>query len=102
MKFDKGHAKLGGKIKGTPNKATRDQRELITAIIDKNIDRIQSWIEEVAETDPKRAFDMVLGLMEFSLPKLKSVELTGSDGKDLFQPTIIVQSEQAKRDLEKL
>lgn len=31
-----------------------------------------------------------------------SLELTGKDGKDLFQPNIIVQSDQAKEDLKKL
>lgn len=89
MKFDKGHKKVGGKEKGTPNKATKDQRELITKIIDNNIENIQDWIDEVASTDKKRAFDMVKDLMEFSIPKLKSIELTGAEGKDL---TIIVQA----------
>lgn len=74
MKFDKGHSKVGGKTKGTPNKATRDQRELITALIEKNTEKIQKWIDKVEIQDPKRAFDMVLGLMEFSIPKLKAID----------------------------
>lgn len=74
MAAPKGHERYGGKTKGTPNKVTKDQRELITAIIEKNTDKIQGWIEKVEQTDPKRAFDMVIGLMEFSLPKLKAID----------------------------
>jgi hypothetical protein len=71
MHFAKGNK---GKPKGAVNKSTKDQRELITQIIDNNIENIQAWIDEVGKSDKKRAFDMVKDLMEFSIPKLKAID----------------------------
>ena len=72
VKGKSGNAK--GKPSGAVNRSTKDQREIITQIIDNNIENIQSWIEEVARQDKRRAFDMVKDLMEFSIPKLKAID----------------------------
>lgn len=83
MPFVKGKIKTGGKKKGTPNQVTKDQRERAALIIDNNIDRMQGWIDKVAAENPERAYKMLLDMFEFSLPKLKAIELSGPGGKDL-------------------
>lgn len=64
-----------GRGKGTLNKVTRDKRELISEILDNHIDKLDEIIEDTAITDPHRAFKMILDLLEFSIPKVKSVDL---------------------------
>ena len=103
MPFKKGQTtNPTGRPKGAISKVTKDQRDRAALIIDNNIDKMQGWIDAVAIENPERAYKMVLDMFEFSLPKLKAVEVTGKDGKDLFQPNITVQTEQGKKDLEKL
>jgi hypothetical protein len=34
MAFEKGHQKIGGKVKGTPNKLTRTVKETVLAVFD--------------------------------------------------------------------
>ena len=34
MGFEKGHQKIGGKVKGTPNKLTRTVKETVLAVFD--------------------------------------------------------------------
>lgn len=41
-----------------------------------NIENVQKWLEEVANVSPKTAIQLYLELLEFSVPKLKAVEVT--------------------------
>jgi hypothetical protein len=72
MDIDK--KKTGGRKAGTPNKVTTRTREAFEKLIDGNIDNLQEWLERIAESDPKAAFEIVLKLGEFVLPKLARVE----------------------------
>jgi hypothetical protein len=69
-----------GRPPGSPNKATARSREAIATFLDGNLDRLQGWLDEIAEKDPKAAFGCLTDLMEFSVPKLARVEHTGEDG----------------------
>lgn len=90
MPFKKGKSgNVKGKPKGSISKVTKDQRERAALIIDNNIEKMQGWIDKVAAENPERAYKMVLDMFEFSLPKLKAIELSGPGGKDL---TFIVQA----------
>ena len=71
-----------GRPKGSVNKATGQARELLALIVDNNMPKVQSWIDEVALEDKKEAFKMLAVLLEFAMPKLARVDatLTGADG----------------------
>jgi len=85
--------KSGGRVSGTPNKATSDARQAIASFVDGNAHRLTSWLDQVAEgiTDeegmyivqpnPAKAFDMFQSVVEYHIPKLARTELTGSDTK---------------------
>lgn len=80
MARKKGSPKLGGREKGTPNKVTKEARELIQQAIDlptfkRRLNKIKSDAQYCA---------IVLKLMEFVLPKMKSVEITGDKDKPLI------------------
>lgn len=81
MGAPKGHVKAGGRVKGTPNKATVLAREAITLFIDGNSARLEDWLLKIEKKHgPKAAFDCFVSLVEFSVPKLARTEHTGPGG----------------------
>ena len=77
--FEKGHPRLpgAGRQKGRPNNATRNAREAIARLVEGNIDRLQGWLDEVAEEEGAlAALRCLLDLLEYHIPKLTRAELT--------------------------
>jgi hypothetical protein len=73
--------KTGGRQAGTPNKATTQAREAIARFVDANADRLQEWLDQIAEEDgPRAAFNCFTDLVEYHVPKLARNELTGEGG----------------------
>ena len=71
----------GGSRKGIPNKSTAQAREAIALFVDVNADRLQGWLDQIAEDKgPQAAFDCFTSLLEYHVPKLARHELTGQDG----------------------
>lgn len=79
-------AKYGGRVAGTPNKATKQFRDTVTALLDKNAANVDLWLQQVAEgigdakPDPAKALDLMAKLAEFAAPKLGRVEHVGDGG----------------------
>lgn len=66
-----------GRVKGVPNKSTKNAREAIARFIDGNADRLQEWLDEIATTDgPKAAFTCFSDILEYHVPKLARTEVT--------------------------
>ena len=82
----KGSAKVGGRVAGTPNKATVEFRQTVTALLSDNAANVAIWLAQVAEghgdvkADPAKALDLIARLAEFAAPKLNRTEHTGMDG----------------------
>ena len=70
----------GGSRKGCPNKATKAAREVIQRVLDDNAGNAKTWLQQVAAKDPKGALLCYIALLEFGVPKLQRVELTGKNG----------------------
>lgn len=77
--------KSAGRPKGVPNKTTTQIREAYQMLVEKNIDNIDLWINQIAEKDPKGAVDIIIKLSEYVLPRLARQELVGKDNEDLFK-----------------
>ena len=83
--------KSGGRVAGTPNKATADARQAIGSFVDGNAHRLTSWLDKVAEgvqdsegnfivpPNPAKAFDMFQSVVEYHVPKLARMEVSGND-----------------------
>lgn len=93
-----------GRAPGVPNKATRDARLAIAAFVDNNADRMQEWLDKVAQgvprvdgdgnqrydddgeplwlvpPNPEKAFAMLRDVVEYHVPKLARSEMTGANG----------------------
>jgi hypothetical protein len=98
--------------KGVPNKATREARQAIGMFVDKNADRLQEWLDEVAhglprrdkdglvvldkngqivwvrEPNPERAFTLFQSVVEYHVPKLARQEISGPGGEGLVVQVI--------------
>lgn len=77
-----------GKPAGAVNKSTADARAAIAAFVDNNAERLQGWLDQIAEKDPQKAFDSVMAVCEYHIPKLQRKELTGKDGDKLIPDKI--------------
>ena len=86
MARPKGSPKLGGRVAGTPNKATVEFRETVTALLSDNAANVAVWLSQVAEghgdtkADPAKALDLMAKLAEYAAPKLNRTEHVGKDG----------------------
>lgn len=63
-------SKTGGREFGTPNKVTNEIKQSFQLIIEKNIDNFDTWLNDIAKENPAKAFDIILKLSEFVVPKI--------------------------------
>lgn len=70
-----------GRPKGVPNKATANAREAIARFVDANSEKLQGWLDEIAETQgPMAAFRCWADVVEYHIPKLARTEHVGDGG----------------------
>lgn len=80
-----------GRKPGVPNKATANAREAIARLIDGNADRLQGWLDQIAEEQgPEKAVRCFTDLLEYHVPKLARTEVTGKDGEPQQHQVAIV------------
>jgi hypothetical protein len=76
----KGSPKTGGRVAGTPNKATGIARIAFANFVDNNADKLQGWLDDIATNEklgPKVAFDCLMQVAEFHVPKLSRMDHVG-------------------------
>ena len=70
MPFEKGQSgNPSGRPKGSKNRSTTEMREALACLVNKNIEKLDGWLDQIAQDDPKSAFDCVMKLAEYNLPK---------------------------------
>lgn len=78
----------GGSRKGVPNKTTVEARQAIAAFVDNNAERLQDWLDQVAEgvkvgeeyvvaPNPEKAFSLFQSVIEYHVPKLGRTIVAG-------------------------
>ena len=70
-KFKKGRPKTGGRKAGTPNKITKEKREIIAKFIDDKWDEFQSAFDDLK---PEQKCNVMVSLLPFAFPKLAQVD----------------------------
>lgn len=74
-----------GRPKGVPNKVTARAREAMAEFVEGNADRLQEWLDQIAETEgPLAAFRCFADVLEYHVPKLARTEVTGADRQPLI------------------
>jgi len=73
-----------GRKKGSMNKYNKQIKEAFGMLLEDNLDNLSLWLADIAADDPKAALDIMMRMSERFVPKLRSTEITGADGEDLF------------------
>lgn len=63
-----------GRPKGTANKSTDLARTAVAKFVNNNTERLQGWLDQIAEDSPEKAFNCVKDLLEYHVPKLQRTE----------------------------
>ena len=77
-KFEKGHTLAKGRPPGALNRTTEQMRLTINRAVNNTLNTIQSDLEELKKTDPVKALELSMKLMEYAMPKMRSIDLKGS------------------------
>ena len=77
MAFETGHQKVGGRKKGTPNKLTKEMRDVLKGVVADEIDTLGQRLEEL---EPKDRLEVFIKLLPFVLPKTQSIAHTKGEG----------------------
>ena len=88
MAFDSKTAAAAGKRssrKGKPNRTTSELREMIMALLERNVTQIQKDLEAL---EPKERVNAWLKLLEFQLPKPRETDPIG-EGPKTNVPVIV-------------
>lgn len=89
-KFEKGLPRAigAGRRSGTPNKATSEFKEAVADLITLNQSKLQTWLDDVAKDDPAKAFDLLIKMMEFVIPKLSRTEYKDPEREAVTQVNV--------------
>jgi len=67
-KFKKGQSgNRNGRPKGTPNKSTKETRELLQKVFDNEIEQVPSLLKQIK--NPKDRLDILIKILPYILPK---------------------------------
>ena len=92
MPFEKGHKKIGGRKKGTPNKATREWNELTEAI---TTDHAERFNDILSGMNDERFIDTYIKVLEYFKPKQNRVDNVSSDGSMTPQKELTESEKQS-------
>ena len=71
--------KTGGRIKGTPNKLTKELRSVLKNIICKELELLDQQLDQL---EPKQRVELLIKLMPYVFPKLNSISYTSNEPID--------------------
>ena len=73
--FEKGNKYGKGRPKGSPNRSTEMMKVNIARAVNMGLDFIKEDYQRLREEDPAKALNLLVKLMEYSVPKLKSIDM---------------------------
>lgn len=83
-----------GRPKGTPNKATREMKEIVATIVENNIERLQKDIDSLTA---KERLDVIVKLIAYIVPKPVSVKAEIEQTTELPTMTLDELRERLKK-----
>ena len=80
MAFTKGDTRINrnGRKSGVPNRTTEQAKLSIQRAVNGVLDTMHSDLMEIKKKDPIKAMELAIKLLEYSIPKLKSIDLQGT------------------------
>jgi hypothetical protein len=77
-KFEKGHTLSKGRTHGALNRTTEQMRLTINRAVNNTLSTIQTDLEELKKKNPEKAIELSFKLLEYALPKMRSIDITGT------------------------
>jgi hypothetical protein len=78
MPFKPGHKLSTGRPRGVANRTTEQAKVTIQRAVNGILDTMQSDLQEIKKRDPVRAMELAIKLLEYSIPKLKSIDMNAT------------------------
>ena len=78
MPFTKETSSKAGKNssrKGVSNKTTSEIKEAYQLLVENNLENMTSWLEKIGKDNPEKAFDLIIKMSDFIVPKLSRQEV---------------------------
>ena len=86
-----------GRPKGSEGKDTKRLREAIAAITNGSVEDLQSCFAEIREDNPVKFIEMYLRLLEYTMPKLRSIDTNIELGDNTIEKiTVEVNAKRAE------
>lgn len=64
--------KTGGREQGTPNRLTKDLRNILKSVIEKELNNLPALLEKL---EPERRAELVIKLMPYIFPKVENIPM---------------------------
>jgi hypothetical protein len=80
-----------GRKRGIPNRSTEQMKINVARAVNMGLDFLQEDYQKLRKEDPKGALNLLTKLMEFSLPKLKSVDMKAEIDQKITDITINIK-----------
>jgi hypothetical protein len=93
VKFEKGHTKLAGKKKGTPNRTTTQAKEFLMSVMFGQLDNVNAMFEKLKK-DPAKYLDAYSKMFGYVMPKQTDIT-SGGDKLIPNMPSIIIKTKNA-------
>ena len=90
-----GKGRQGGRVKGTPNKSTKEVCELISKFVENKWDEFLSNYDDIK--DPEKKCTIMLQLLPYISPKMASVEYKGDVPSKTFKDELDELSQEKTR-----
>ena len=88
MPFTKGNKLSKGRPKGQLNRSTEMAKLTLARIADEGLDNLKKDLQKIRETDPVRAAELYLKILEYIIPKQQRVEVKGEIEQKIQQITV--------------
>lgn len=78
-----GMGRFGGRKAGTPNKLTKEKREMVAKFLDEKWEDFEAAFDAIEK--PEQKCSIFVGLLPFAFPRLASVEYRDKDKPKTLQ-----------------
>jgi len=88
MPCKKGNNLTTGRPRGAINRSTEMAKLTLARIADEGLDNLKKDLQKIRETDPVRAAELYLKILEYIIPKQQRVEVKGEIEQKIQQISI--------------
>ena len=101
MGFKKGKEWKGNKFgrpRGSQNRSTEQMKLNISRALNGTLDYLKEDLEKIREKDPAEAIKLATKLLDYTLPKMKSVEVKGEIEQKIEQIVVNIKRSGSEED----